>query len=65
MENMEDNLDALWDCLRDYNDEDTIQVYVKGVKQIPKELSEHMKGILKIFDRVHVETPNVTFEVID
>ena len=60
-----ENLDALWDCLRDYNDEDTIQVYVKGVNQIPEELSEHMKGILKIFDRVHEETPNITFEVIE
>ena len=60
-----ENLDALWDCLRDYNDEDAIQVYVKGVNQIPEELSEHMKGILEVFDDVHEETPNVTFEVID
>ena len=60
-----ENLDALWDCLRDYEDEGKVQVYVKGANQIPEELSEHMGGILKVFNRVHKESPNITFEIID
>lgn len=57
------NLDALWDCLEYYFDEPT-HVYVKGFYSLPKNWMDHMKKILEVFDDVHAETPNFTYEIV-
>ena len=57
------NLDALWDCLDYYCDFD-LEVYVKGLSTIPNELDEYVAKILKIFEDVHTDTPNITFTMI-
>ena len=57
------NLDALWDCLR-YSWEEDIHTRIIGTKALPKELHEHMNKILEVFDEVHEENPNMTFEVV-
>ena len=57
------NLSALWDCLR-YSWEEDVYTRIIGTKALPKELHEHMNKILEVFDEVHEENPNMTFEVI-
>ena len=59
-----ENLDALWDCLR-YYCKDRRYVYIKGTDTLPEELKGYMTKVMEIFDDVHEETPNITFEVID
>ncbi len=58
-----ENLDALWDCLRDYCGFERC-VYVVGVDSLPKDFGEYMKKILEIFERVHLENPTVAFQII-
>lgn len=56
-----ENLSALWDCLRDYCDEDST-VYIKGVDSLPNDLREYMhEKIFGIFNDIHEETPTITF----
>ena len=57
------NLDALWDCLRDFFIED-MHTKIVGLNTLPKDLREYMNRILEVFDDVHKENPNMTFEVI-
>ena len=58
-----ENLDALWDCMRYYCDYN-LHVYIKGLNALPDEFSEYIKKMLEVFDDVHDETPNITFEII-
>lgn len=58
-----ENLDALWDCMRCYCDYD-LYVYIKGLSSLPKEFEDYMRKILEVFDDVHDETPNITFEIV-
>ena len=58
-----ENLDALWDCLS-YYCKDRRNVLIKGIDTLPEELKEDMAEIMEVFDDVHEETPNITFEVI-
>ncbi len=58
-----ENLDALWDCMRDYCDKNS-HVYVKGLSDLPKEFDDYMKRMLEVFDDVHEESPNITFEIV-
>ena len=60
-----ENWSALWDCLRyrflrlgDY----TVKIY--GFNSLPDDLREFCQTMLEIFDDVHEDTPNVTFELI-
>ena len=60
-----ENLSALWDCLR-YLFVDGERIYVKiyGICSLPDEMNDYCTKILEIFNDVHLETPNVTFELI-
>ena len=57
-----ENLDALWDCMRDYVS--NVHVYVKGFYSLPKNWADYMDKIIEVFDDVHKETPNFTYEII-
>lgn len=59
-----ENLSALWDCLRYYEFDEDIKVYVNGTSKVPNELHEHIGKMLNIFSRVHAEEPNIVFEII-
>ena len=58
-----ENLSALWDCLDGYCSH-RLQVYIKGIDTLTEEYFEYMKKILEVFDDVHQENPNITFEII-
>ena len=60
-----ENWDALWDCLRYlWLDGEYIKVNIYGFMKLPYDLREHCGAMLKVFEDVHKETPNVTFELI-
>lgn len=60
-----ENRDALWDCLRYlWSDGEKINVEIYGFTSLPDDLREYCKDMLEIFDDVHKDTPNVTFELI-
>ena len=59
-----ENLSALWDCLSYYCTDEDLRVHIKGIDTLSEELKEDMTEIMEVFDDVHEETPNVTFEVI-
>ena len=60
-----ENWDALWDCLRYlWIDEEDVKVNIYGYLSLPDDLREHCAGMLEVFDDVHKDTPNVTFELI-
>ncbi len=58
-----ENLDALWDCLDYYCDYD-LKVYIKGLSDLPKEFDDYMRRMLEVFDDVHENSPNITFEIV-
>ncbi|MDP4119177.1 MAG: barstar family protein [Bacillota bacterium] len=58
-----ENLDALWDCLRDYF-RYSFHVEIKGLYSLSHELYEYMGEVMEVFDDVHEEIPNITFEII-
>ena len=57
------NVDALWDCLDNYCDFE-LQVIIKGLSSMPDEFDDYIERMLKVFDRVHISTPNITFEIV-
>lgn len=58
------NLDALWDCLRYmWNPEEQFTIKLQGVFSMREALREDIEGILKIFNDVHEECPNVIFVI--
>lgn len=60
-----ENWDALWDCLRYlwiHSSEILIEIY--GFYTMDKEIQEYCEPMLKVFEDVHEETPNVIFEII-
>ena len=60
-----ENWDALWDCLSYlWIDDENVKVNIYGFLSLPEDLREYCMTMLKIFDDVHEETPNVTFEVV-
>ena len=60
-----ENWDALWDCLRYlFSGCEKFKVNIFGFLSLPEDLREYCMTMLEIFDDVHEETPNVTFEVI-
>jgi ribonuclease inhibitor len=60
-----ENWDALWDCLRYlWMDGENIWVVIYGFMSLPDDLREYCEAMLEIFEDVHRDTPNVTFELI-
>lgn len=60
-----ENWDALWDCLCGlFYQRGSFKVEIYGFMSLPDDLREYCKTMLQIFDNVHKETPNVTFELI-
>ena len=59
-----ENLDALWDCMRDYCEYE-LHVLVIGIKHFPDEWKEYMDKIFDIFNDVHNEYRNFTYEISD
>lgn len=58
------NSHALWDSMW-YMWEDPVHFKIYGTSELEYQyLQMEMQYILKVFQRVHEETPNVTFEVI-
>ena len=57
------NLDALWDCLRDYCGANRC-IYVCGMNYLFKEFGWYAEKILEILERVHSENPTVVFEIV-
>ena len=57
------NLDALYDAMS-YTWRENVCVIVKGLDNVSPEWKPYMKEILEVFQDVHEETPNVTFEII-
>lgn len=58
-----ENLDALWDCLDNYCDYQ-LHVRIMGINSLPNEFNEYIYKMLEVFEDVHKETPNITFEII-
>ena len=56
------NPDALWDCLSYYCRRE-LKVRIYGSKNIPDDLKNEFALILRVFNRVHEKTPNITFEI--
>lgn len=59
-----ENLDALWDCMR-YYCEERLHIYIKGTSTLPELFSDYLSKMMTVFNRVHEESPNITFEIID
>ena len=60
-----ENWDSLWDCLRDLFYEDKYEAHIYGYYSMSQRYQDYCKIILKIFERVHEETPNFTYKVIN
>lgn len=60
-----ENWDALWDCLDGlFCNSGAISVKIHGFNSLNSELRDYCRTMLEVFDDVHKETPNVTFELI-
>ncbi len=57
------NLDALWDCMKDYCEKEA-QIIIKGSKVIPYNLKDTFAQILEVFIDVHKRTPSISFEIV-
>ena len=57
------NLDALWDLMICYCSYELV-VSIYGTKDQSKENTEVITAILKVFDDVHKEQPNIKFEIV-
>lgn len=59
-----ENLDALWDCMRDYCEFD-LHIVVMGIEHFPENWKEYMGKIFDVFDDVHNECRGFTYEISD
>ncbi len=60
-----ENWDALWDCLEGlFYGRGHYKVEIYGFLTLSEEIREYCIPMLEIFEDVHKDTPNVTFEVI-
>lgn len=41
-----------------------IYIYIRGLSDLPKEFNGYIIKMMDIFDDVHKETPNITFEIL-
>ena len=59
-----ENWDALWDCLDGwYDDDEDVIVEIMGLDTMPDDMRRYAQTMLKVFDDVHSNSPNVKFEV--
>ena len=56
-----ENLDALWDCLDYYTNENLI-VMISGFQIIEKEFEDYASKIKEVFKRVSVNCPHIQFK---
>ncbi len=59
-----ENLDALWDCMRDYCEYE-LHVIVSGLEQLSVDYKDYMGKVFKVFNDVHDECNVFTFEILD
>ena len=60
-----ENWDALWDCLDGlFSGQDIFIVKIYGFNSLDDELRDYCSVMIDIFDDVHRDTPNVSFELI-
>lgn len=60
-----ENWDALWDCLDGlFYERGDFEIHIYGFLSLPDDLREYCTAMLKVFDDVHRETPNVIFKLI-
>ena len=60
-----ENWDALWDCMQGlFYQRGYFKVNIYGFLSLPDDLREYCVTMLEVFDDVHKDTPNVTFELI-
>ena len=59
-----ENWDALWDCLS-YLFDDEIEVHIYGYNSMPQKWQDECVKMLEIFERVHNETPNFPYKIIN
>ena len=59
-----ENWDALWDCLDGwFDDDEDVHVLIKGFDTMPEDMRGYAQMMLKVFDDVHANSPNVKFEM--
>ena len=56
-----ENLDALWDCLDYYTNDDLI-VNISGFQIIEKQFDDYSSKIKEVFKRVSMNCPNIQFK---
>lgn len=60
------NWDALWDCLDGlFYGRESYEINIYGFNSLEDKLREYCVDMLKIFDYIHGETPNVIFNLIN
>ena len=60
-----ENPDALWDCLDYlYYGEGEVSIKIANTQKLKNELKEALNPLIKVFDDVHTNTPNVTFYIV-
>ena len=60
-----ENWDALWDCLDGwYEDDENVTVEIKGLETVSDDMRQYAQTMLKVFDDVHSNSPNVIFKKI-
>lgn len=60
-----ENWDALWDCLDDrFWNNNTYKIRILGYTSLQSDLREYCMPMLEVFEDVHKEHPNVTFELV-
>ena len=60
-----ENWDALWDCLDDrFFGANAYDISIYGYTTLPEELRDYCALMLKVFDDVGKEYPNVTFKML-
>lgn len=59
------NLDALWDCMRDfaYSQHGQREVQICGVSQMPTELQGYFQEVMDVFYDIQHACPNVNFTI--
>ena len=58
-----ENLDALWDCMRDYC-EYSLHVIVSGMNHFSDEWKEYMQEVFSVFNDIHKECKDFTYEIV-
>ena len=61
-----ENWSALWDCLDGmFLNEGYWEVHIYGYNSMPQKWQDECLKMLEIFERVHNETPNFSYKIIN